>query len=72
MSQTSNVDQEKAKKAVRILLWTLTPILALYYDAGDDKRLRGGAITGSKINNQLSPGTAVASLKFDGGAGNKD
>ena len=72
MSRTSNVDQEKAKKAVRILLWVLTPIVALYYDTGDEKRLRRGAITGSKINNQLSPGTAVASLKFDGGAGNKD
>ena len=72
MSQTSNVDQEKAKKAVRILLWALMPIVALYYNAGDDKRLRQGASTGSKINNQLSPGTAVASLKFDGGAGNKD
>ncbi len=69
MSQTSNVDQEKAKKAVRIFLWVLTPIVALYYDAGDDKRLRRGAITGLKINNQLSP---VTSLKFDGGAGNKD
>ncbi len=72
MSRTSNVDQEKAKKAVRILLWALTPIVALYYGAGDDERLRWGAITGSKINNQLSPWTAVASLKFDGGAGNKD
>ena len=72
MSRTSNVDQEKAKKAVRILLWALTPIVALYYDAGNDERLRRGAITGSKINNQLSPGTAVAPLKFDGGAGNKD
>jgi hypothetical protein len=72
MSQTSNVDQEKAKKAVRIFLWVLMPIVALYYNAGNDKRLRRGAITGSKINNQLSPGTAVASLKFDGGAGNKD
>jgi hypothetical protein len=72
MSQTSNIDQEKAKKAVRILLWVLTPIVALYYNAGDDKRLQWGAITGSKINNQLSPGTAVAPLKFDGGAGNKD
>ncbi len=72
MSRTSNVDQEKAKKAVRIFLWVLTPIVALYYDTGDEKRLRRGAITGSKINNQLSPGTAVASLKFDGGAGNKD
>ncbi len=47
MSRTSNVDQEKAKKAVRILLWALTPIIALYYDAGDDDRLRRGAITGS-------------------------
>ena len=72
MSQTSNVDQEKAKKAVRILLWALTTMVALYYDAGDDERLQRGAITGSKINNQLSPGTAVASLKFDGGAGDKD
>jgi hypothetical protein len=72
MSQTSNVDQEKAKKAVRILLRAIMPIIALYYDAGDDERLRRGLITGSKINNQLSPGTAVASLKFDGGAGNKD
>jgi hypothetical protein len=72
MSQTSNVDQEKAKKAVSILLWVLTPINVLYYDAGNDKQLRWGAITGSKINNQLSPGTAVASLKFDGIAGNKD
>ena len=72
MSQTSNVDQEKAKKAVRILLWALMPIVALYYNAGDDKRLRQGAITGSEINNQLSPGTAVAPLTFDGGAGNKD
>jgi hypothetical protein len=72
MSRTSNVDQEKAKKAVRILLWALAPIVALYYDAGDDERLRRGAITGSKINNQLSPGTVVAPLKFDGGAGNKD
>ncbi len=72
MSRTSNVDQEKAKKAVRILLWALTPMVALYYNAGDDERLRRGAITGSKINNQLSPGTAVAPLTFDGGAGNKD
>jgi hypothetical protein len=72
MSRTSNVDQEKAKKAVRILLRALMLIVALYCDAGDDERLRRGAITGSKINNQLSPGTAVASLKFDGGAGNKD
>ena len=72
MSRTSNVDQDKAKKAVRIILWVLTPIVALYYDAGDDKQLRRGAITGSKINNQLSPGTAVASLKFDGGSCNKD
>ena len=72
MSRTSNVDQEKAKKAVRILLWVLTPIVALYYIAGDDKQLWRRVITGSKINNQLSPGTAVAQLKFDGGAGNKD
>jgi hypothetical protein len=72
MSQTSNVNQEKAKKAVRILLWVLTLIVALYYNAGNDKELQRGAITGSKINNQLSPGTAVVSLKFDGGAGNKD
>jgi hypothetical protein len=72
MSRTSNVDQEKAKKAVRILLWVLTPIVAPYYDAGDDERLRQGAIMGSKINNQLSPGIAAAPLKFDGGAGNKD
>ncbi len=72
MSQTSNVDQEKAKKAVKILPRVLMPIVALYYDAGDDKQLQRGAITGSKINNQLSPGTALASLKFDGGAGNKD
>jgi hypothetical protein len=42
MSQTSNVDQEKAKKAVRILLWVLTPIVALYYNAGDDERLQRG------------------------------
>jgi hypothetical protein len=48
MSRTSNVDQEKAKKAVRILLWALTPIVALYYDAGDDQRLRRGGITGFK------------------------
>jgi hypothetical protein len=72
MSRTSNFDQGMAKKAVRILLWVLMPIVALYYDAGDDERLRQGAITGSKINNQLSPGTAVAPLKFDGGAGNKE
>jgi hypothetical protein len=72
MSQTSNVDQEKAKKAVCILLQVLTPINALYYDAGNDKQFQWGAIMGSKINYQLSPGTAVASLKFDGGAGNKD
>ncbi len=66
MSQTSNVDQKKAQKAVRILLWVLTPIIALYYNAGDDKQLRRGMITGSKINNQLSPRTAVTPLKFDG------
>jgi hypothetical protein len=72
MSQMSYVDQEKAKKAVSILLWVLMPINALYYNAGDDKRLRWGVIMESKINNQQSPGTAVASLKFDGGAGNKD
>jgi hypothetical protein len=72
MSQTNNFDQEKGKKAVRILLWALMPIVALYYDAGDDKQLLRGAIMGSKINNQLSPGTAVVSLKFDGGDGNKD
>jgi hypothetical protein len=53
MSRTSNVDQEKAKKAVSILLWALRPINALYYDAGDDKRVRRGAIMGSKINYQL-------------------
>jgi hypothetical protein len=52
MSQTSNVDQEKAKEAVSILLWALTPINALYYEAGNDKQLRRGAITGSSINNQ--------------------
>jgi hypothetical protein len=51
MSQTSNDDQEKAKKAVSILLWALTPINALYYNADNDKRLQQGAITGSKINN---------------------
>jgi hypothetical protein len=72
MSGTSNVDQEKAKMAVRILHWALTPIDALYYNAGNDKQLRWGAITGSKINNQLSSRTAVVSLKFNGGAGNKD
>jgi hypothetical protein len=72
MSRTSNVDQEKEKKAVSIPLWVLMPIDALYYDMGDDKQLRRGTITGSKINNQLSPGTAVSSLKFCGGAGNKD
>jgi hypothetical protein len=48
MSRTSNVDQEKAKKAVRILLWALMPIVALYHDTGNDERLRRGAITGSK------------------------
>jgi hypothetical protein len=37
MSQTSNVDQEKAKKAVSILLWALMPINVLYYDLGDDE-----------------------------------
>jgi hypothetical protein len=72
MSQTSNIDQEKAKKAVSILLWVLTPINALYYKAGDDERLQRWAITGSTIINQPSPGTSVASLKFDGRAGNKD
>jgi hypothetical protein len=48
MSQTSNNDQVKAKKAVRILLWALTPIVALYYDAGNDEPLQWGAITGPK------------------------
>jgi hypothetical protein len=66
MSRTSNVDQEKAMKAVSFLLWALMPIDALYYKAGDDEQLRRGAFTGSTINNQLSPGTAVALLKFDG------
>jgi hypothetical protein len=72
MSQTNFVDEEKAKKAVSILLWVLTPIDALYYNAGDDKQLQWVVITESKINNQLSTGTAVVSLMFDGGAGNKD
>ncbi len=51
MSQMSNVDLEKAKKAFTILLWVLTPIVALYYDAGHDEQLQWGAITGSKIKN---------------------
>jgi hypothetical protein len=72
MSQTSDVDQEKAKKAVSILLWVLTPIDVLYYEAGDDEQLQRGGIMGSTINYQISPGTTVTSLKFDGGAGNKD
>jgi hypothetical protein len=66
MSQTSNVDQEKAKKVVSILLWAPTSIDGLYCDAGNGKQLQRGAITGSKINNQLSPGTAVASLNLMG------
>jgi hypothetical protein len=72
MSQTSIADEEKVKKAVSILLWALTPINALFYNTGIDERLQQGTITGSKINNQLSTGTVVVSLKFDGGAGNKD
>jgi hypothetical protein len=72
MSQTRNADQEKAEKAVSILLWVLMPIDLLHYKAGDDEQLQWRAITGSTINNEQSPGTAVASLKFDGGAGNKD
>jgi hypothetical protein len=72
MSQTNFDYKEKAKKAVSILLWALTPINAIYYTAGNDKRLQWVVITESKINNQLSTGTAVVSLKFDWGAGNKD
>ncbi len=57
MSRTSNVDQEsgEGKEGSTILLRALTPINALYYNAGNEELLEREAITGSKINNQPLP-----------------